>query len=71
MYSDVGSFNILRGPTAKMLPVTGAMLIGWNIVAAVVLISVGLALISISRVMVSRARSDEDFCVVAGNENEF
>ena len=35
MYSDVRSFNILRGPTAKVLPVTGAMLIGWNIVAAV------------------------------------
>ena len=47
-----------------MLPVTGAMFIGWNIVAAVVLISVGLALISISRVLISRARSDEDGLVV-------
>jgi hypothetical protein len=65
MYSDVNSAVLLRGPLAKALPVTGAMLIGWNIVAAAVLISVGLALLSISRVMISRVRSDEEGLPVA------
>ena len=64
MYSNVKSTALLRGPLAKVLPVTGAMFIGWNVVAAAVLISVGLALISISRVLISRARDDEEQTVV-------
>jgi hypothetical protein len=63
MYSDVKATSLLRGPLAKALPVTGAMLIGWNIVAAAVLISVGLALLSISRVLISRVRSHEGLLV--------
>ncbi len=59
MYSNVRPLDVLRGPMVKVLPVTGAMMIGWNLVAAAVLLSVGTALLGISRVLVARARRDD------------
>lgn len=52
--APVGVGGVAAG--AGTLPVTGALLLGWRVVAAVVLLSVGAALLSTSRVLLSRAR---------------
>lgn len=62
MYADVKGINLGRslgggavaGAGAETLPVTGALDVGWLIVAAVVLVSVGVALVSMARVLRSR-----------------
>lgn len=80
MYTDVRSSTLMRGFATKALPVTGAMMIGWSIVAAAVLIATGLALLSIARVLAARDfREAEPATVratvrerpVATNENTF
>lgn len=60
MYSDVKGLSVTRGIGAGALPVTGALMLGWSVVAAVVLLSVGVALLSISRVIVSRHRMADE-----------
>jgi len=52
--------------SAGTLPITGAMGLGWSIVAVVVLLSVGMALLSISRVLLA-GRRDDDADLIVGS----